>query len=153
MSELEERLTVMVGGKATQTYGSISQKGLQSSDSKSSLRKGHEDNESSNSSSDRNHSSSSGDNGIDREIKQKESKESKKKKKESKKEELTKKKRLKHTCISVGCWNVQSLVSNTDRSSSIPRKSELVVQELRRLGIVLAGLSETRWLGSGHSRC
>ena len=43
-------------------------------------------------------------------------------------------------------WNV---VSNTDRSCSIPRKSELVVQELRRLGIVLAGLSETRWLGQG----
>ena len=151
MSELEERLTVMVGGKATQTYGSISQKGLQSSDSKSSLQKGHEDNENSNSSSDCNHSSSSGDYGIDREVKQKESKK-KKKKKESKKEELTKKKRLKHTCISVGCWNVQSLVSNTDRSSSIPRKSELVVQELRRLGIV-SWIERNQMAWSGHSRC
>ena len=119
MSELEERLTVMVGGKATQTYRSISQKGLQSSDSKSLLQKGHEDKESSNSSSDRNHSSSSGDDGIDREVGQKESKKKKKK-------------RLKHTCISVGCWNVRSLVSNTDRSkfntkeirASCPRAEE-----------------------------
>ena len=118
----------------------MNQKGLQSSDSKSLLQKGHEDKESSNSSSDRNHSSSSGDDGIDREVGQKESKKKKKK-------------RLKHTCISVGCWNVWSLVSNTDRSSSIPRKSELVVQELRRLGIALAGLSETRWLGQGIVDC
>ena len=54
--------------------------------------------------------------------------------------------------MSVDCWNVRSMVSNSNCLSPMPRKVELVVHELKRLGIytynqmACPGYSQCRWL-------
>ena len=54
--------------------------------------------------------------------------------------------------LTLGCCNVRSLGPQTDATPSSPRKTALIDQELDRLGIQLASLSETWWHSSGSIR-
>ena len=64
--------------------------------------------------------------------------------------------------LTVGTWNVRTLVESTgdervcrkrvvgerDESDTVDRKLDLVVRELKRYGVAVAGIQESRWFGS-----
>ena len=62
-----------------------------------------------------------------------------------------------HHEISVGCWNMWSLVEAEDRvetsvvrksgSVVVDRKAALMLHELKKYGVSIAGISETKWFG------
>ena len=63
-----------------------------------------------------------------------------------------------HREISVGCWNMQTLVEaegrvetsvvrKSGRSVVVDRKAALMVHELKKYGVSIAGISETKWFG------
>ena len=62
------------------------------------------------------------------------------------------------TSLNVGCWNMRTLVESEgsiatslarpgSRSVSVDRKAMFMVQELRKYGMNLTGISETKWFG------
>ena len=65
----------------------------------------------------------------------------------------------KHHCeISVGCWNMRTLVEaegrvetsvvrKSGRSVVADRKAALMVHELKKCGVSIAGISDTKWFG------
>ena len=76
----------------------------------------------------------------------------------------TQKGRRKKGCLVIGSWNVRSLVESLgdghifqkrcvvnstrkEKSGSVDRKLDLVVQELRRYGVSIAGIQESKWFG------
>ena len=63
-----------------------------------------------------------------------------------------------HRDISVGCWNMRTLVEaegrvetsvvrKSGRSVVVDRKAALMVHELKKYGVSIAGISETKWFG------
>ena len=65
--------------------------------------------------------------------------------------------RRRKRCLVIGSWNVRSLVESLgdghvnstrkEKSGSVDRKLDLVVQELRRYGVSIAGIQESKWFG------
>ena len=60
-----------------------------------------------------------------------------------------------HSWLGIGRWNLHSLVesegsvatASTRRGVQVDRKVNLLVDELRRFEISIAGISETKWFG------
>ena len=63
-----------------------------------------------------------------------------------------------HREISVGCWNMRTLVEaegrvetsvvrKSGRSVVVDRKAALMVHELKKYGVSIAGINETKWFG------
>ena len=63
-----------------------------------------------------------------------------------------------HREISVGCWNMRTLVEaegrvetsvvrKSGRSVVVDRKAALMVHELKKYGVSTAGISDTKWFG------
>ena len=68
---------------------------------------------------------------------------------------VKKKKRRASRVVSVGCWNMRSLVEEEGSRArkgkkvkgSVEKKSVLLGWELKRYNLFAAGISETKWFG------
>ena len=74
------------------------------------------------------------------------------------KEKRSCRKQRKQCQLSVGCWNMRTLVESegpietsvarpNSRGVTVDRKASLMVQELKKYGVSVTGISETKWFG------